>query len=158
MFAKDPPLVAANDETNPNRPSETIPDENTIVIPRLRMQQPILDGPDFGTLAKGLWHRPQTATPDQPGNTVIVGHRFTYTEPNGPFYHLDKVQQGDKIIVYWNQKKHVYTVEKTFVVPAAAVEVEEQTGGPRLTLYTCTPLLTAKDRLVVQANIAEQTP
>jgi len=66
--------------------------ENRLVIPSMLLDQQIFDGHASGTLKKGLWHRPQTSTPSQGGNTVIVGHRLTYTNPRGTLYHLDKVQ------------------------------------------------------------------
>lgn len=148
-----PPLVAANDASKPNRPVEVIPKENTLVIPRLLMQEQIFEGPNVGVLRKGIWRRPSTDAPDRGGNTVIVGHRFTYSDPSGPFYHLNKVKIGDEIFVYWQEKKYTYRVSNVAVVPATDLEVEETSSTPVLTLYTCTPLWSAKDRLVVQAKL-----
>lgn len=89
---------------------------------------------------------------------MLVGHRFTY-DGNGVFYHLDKLKVGDQLAVFWEGKKYQYTVTETKVVPATATEVEDQTQDPQLTLYTCTPLWSAKDRLVVIAKpLTEETP
>jgi len=129
--------------------------ENRLVIPSMLLDQQIFDGHASGTLKKGLWHRPQTSTPSQGGNTVIVGHRLTYTNPRGTLYHLDKVQVGDPVGVTWEGKNYVYIVREVKVVSAAAVEIEAPTEKPQLTIYTCTPLWLPKDRLAVIATPAQ---
>ncbi|MET1033370.1 MAG: class E sortase, partial [Candidatus Saccharimonadales bacterium] len=121
-------------------------------IPSLLLDQRINEGNDASTLAKGLWRRPQTSTPASGGNTVIVGHRLTYSNPRGTLYHLDKVQTGDSIGITWAGKNYAYTVREVKVVTAAAIEIEEPTTKPQLTIYTCTPLWLPRDRLVVIAT------
>lgn len=130
---------------------QTNSSENRIVIPSLLLDQQIHEGRTANTLKKGLWRRPQTSTPAQGGNTVIVGHRLTYTNPKGTLYHLDKVKLGDSIGVTWEGQNYAYTVREIKVVTSAAVEIEEPTEKPQLTIYTCTPLWLPKDRLVVIA-------
>ncbi len=128
-----------------------IPSQNTLVVPRLDVSQPIVEGRDLSALHRGVWHRPQTSTPNKGGNTVIVGHRFTYDGPS-VFYNLDKLQIGDPIIAYWEGKEYDYGVAVIKVVPPSAIDVEAPTTSDQLTLYTCTPLWSAKDRLVVIAK------
>lgn len=125
--------------------------ENRVIIPSLLLDQQIYEGTDTVTLKKGLWRRPQTSTPLGGGNTVIVGHRLTYTNPRGTLYHLDKVHIGDTIGLIWDNKNYIYTVREIKVVPATATEIEAPTTKPQLTIYTCTPLWLPKDRLVVIA-------
>jgi LPXTG-site transpeptidase (sortase) family protein len=147
-----PRLVQQN--THPSftpGPHEDIPTQNTLVVPAMDLQEPINEGLTAAALAKGVWHRPRTSNPTQASNTVLVGHRFTYTNPQGVFYHLDKVKVGDPLVLYWEGDKYVYKVERVFVVPPTAAEIEQPTVRPTLTLYTCTPLWSAHDRLVVQA-------
>ncbi len=135
---------------NPSQP-EVIPTENTLVIPRINMQQVIRGGNRWQGLKRGVWQNSTAATPDEGLNTVLLGHRFTYDGP-AVFYHLDKVRLGDQIIVYWDQKKYQYAVDKIIEVPPSAVEIEQKdVGREMLTIYTCTPLITAKNRLVIQA-------
>ncbi len=129
---------------------------NVLVVPRLGMQETIYGG-GMISLRYGVWRLPYTSTPDKGGNTVLVGHRFTYTEPRGVFYYLDKVQVGDLITAYWNSKPYQYKVTSINVVPPDDVAVEANTSSPRLTLYTCTPLWNAKDRLIVVAEPVEGT-
>jgi LPXTG-site transpeptidase (sortase) family protein len=120
-----------------------------IVIPSMQLDQPIYTGSDMRTLNKGLWLRPVASTPDKGGNTVIAGHRFTYSNPRGTLYFLDRVKPGDEIGVFWHGKKYLYRVSESKVVPATATEVESPSAISQLTLYTCTPLWNPKDRLVV---------
>jgi LPXTG-site transpeptidase (sortase) family protein len=129
---------------------EQIPADNTLVIPSLGMKQGVYDGPNKYTLRKGVWHRPQSSTPDKGSNTVFAGHRFTYHDP-AVFYHLDKVKAGDPIVLYWNHKRYDYTVRDILTVKPTEIGVEAPTKDPLLTIYTCTPLWTSKFRLVIQA-------
>jgi len=126
-------------------------DQNRLIMPSILLDQQVFDGPGADTLKKGLWHRPGTSTPDKGSNTVIAGHRLTYTNPRGVLYHLDKVKPGDPIGLSWEGKNYVYTVTDVIVVPPNATEIEAPTVNPQLTIYTCTPLWLPKDRLVVVA-------
>lgn len=135
--------------------SEKIPDDNRLIIPSMQLSKPVYEGTRASTVHKGVWRRPNTSAPDRGGNTVLVGHRFTYSDP-AVFYHLDKVKVGDSIALYWNKKKYLYKVEETKVVSPDAVEVEKNTKQPRLTLYSCTPLWSTRSRLVVIAKPVEE--
>lgn len=131
-----------------------IPEGKRLVLPTIQLDEEVHEGEKFWTLSKGLWRRPNTSTPDRGGNTVIVGHRFTY---NGPaqFYHLDKIQIGDKFPLYWEGVEYDYEVFDISVVSALEVSVESPTDDPILTIYTCTPLWSAKDRLVIKSRLLE---
>lgn len=133
-------------------------DAQTLLVPAMVLDAPIHEGSSVRTLDKGLWRLPHSSTPDKASNTVIVAHRFTYANPHGTFYHLDKIQPGDTISVLWHGKKYNYAVTETKRVPATEMSVEAPTDIPTLTLYTCTPLWNPKDRLVVQATLQEQNP
>ena len=129
---------------------EPIPTENTLVIPKMDLRRPILEGQAVETVDRGVWRRPQTARPPYAGNTVIVGHRFEYGGQKY-FYHLDKLVVGDLIRIYWEGEVYDYSVVTTKVVPSTDIGVEGTSNDRLLTLYTCTPIWSAKDRLVVQA-------
>ena len=129
------------------------PNEERLVIPAMLVDTPVNEGSDMRALRTGPWHRPNSGTPDRGGNTVIVGHRFTYANPRGVFYYLNKLQPGDEIGLFWHGKRYIYTVTSTTVVPPTDTAVEDPTPGAQLTLYTCTPLWLPKDRLVVVAKL-----
>ena len=138
-------------DANKNDKRKGIPADNRIVIPKLGMDEHVYEGTSPYTVNKGVWARPKTSTPDKGGNTVMVGHRFTYSGP-ATFYNLDKVGAGDTIVVYWQGKEYDYTIAETKVVPPTAVQIEAPTKDSQLTVYTCTPLTTAKNRLVLIAK------
>lgn len=129
------------------------PKENRLVIPSVRIDQQIYEGTDLSVIDNGgVWRKNLWVTsPEERGNTVIVGHRFTYKQPEGALYHLDKIKIGDSISIFWNQKRLNYTVNDVKTVPETEVDIEKDGGVRELTIYTCTPLLTATDRLVVTA-------
>jgi LPXTG-site transpeptidase (sortase) family protein len=159
-FAQIPSQQAKTSTTSSSTPKTTafalpevsVPDHNAIVIPKIGVDTHILEGTGPETLNNGLWRRPKTSTPDKGGNTVITGHRFLYSTGNKTFYHLDKLQIGDPIIIYWKGKSYGYRVTKQEVVPPTAVEIEDETQDDRITLYTCTPLWSSKNRLVITAE------
>jgi sortase A len=123
-----------------------------LIIPSMFLDSPINEGATQATLSRGLWHLPFSSAPQQGGNTVIVGHRFTYTNPEGVFYNLDKVRVGDEIGVFWQGKRYLYVVTKTEVVSPNDVAIQAPSSQAELTLYTCTPLWLPKNRLVVVAT------
>lgn len=126
---------------------------NWVIIPKIGVETPIIEGETEDALDEGAWHRPDTGSPDRGGNTVITGHRFKYLPPNNlTFYHLDKLEKGDQIIVSWEGIEYYYVTSEVFVVEPDRVDIEADTAQPRLTLYTCTPLWTAEKRLVVVAE------
>lgn len=131
--------------------TQPIPQDNRLVIPQLGLDDNIHEGKYADVLKQGLWRRPNTSTPDKGGNTVIVGHRFTYRSP-AVFYHLDKLKIDDKFAVYWQGQEYTYIVTDIKVVEPDQTEVEDDTPDPTLTLYTCTPLWTSKQRLVIIAK------
>lgn len=145
----------ASTVVNNNSPissSKPIPQENFLVIPRLTMHETIHTGMSIAELRKGTWLVPFTSSPDKASNTVIVGHRFTYAGP-AVFYFLDKIQLHDQIIVDWESMEYTYVVTSIKEVPPTDLSVEQPTPKPQLTLYTCTPLWTATNRLVIVATL-----
>lgn len=149
-------LQATSDKpSTPTAASRQLPKNNTLVIPKLHLEQTIHEGATARTLREGVWRLPHTSTPETQSNTVMVAHRFTYDGP-ATFYHLDKLQVGDQIFVYWDGKPYEYTVRASRVVSPETISVEAPTDTPTLTLYTCTPLWSAKDRLVIIATTTKE--
>lgn len=131
------------------------PDENRIVIPSIQVDEPILESSNIGIINDGgTWRRPNTAVPTEVDNTVIVGHRWFGAEVS-TFYHLDKVLPGQKLAIYWEGEEILYEVIDKRIVDASAVEIEKSTSHKTLTIYTCDPIWTAKNRLVITAEPVE---
>ena len=147
---KDNSIVQVADKESSS--SKPISKNNLLEIPRLNMSETINTGTSVSELKKGAWQLPGTSTPDKKSNTVIVGHRFTYDGP-GVFYFLDKIQVNDRLNVSWQGKEYTYKVASIKVVPPSEVSVQAPTDKPQLTLYTCTPIYTATERLVITAPL-----
>lgn len=132
--------------------------ENRLIAPAMGLESPILEAREdwpYPALNNGIWHKPNSSTPDKGSNTVLTGHRFIYNNPNGVFYHLDKLKIDDNLAVVWNQKRYIYKVRAIKIVKPNQTSIEKPTTKDQLTLYTCTPLWIPKDRLVVTATLEE---
>lgn len=143
-----PPLLPAT-ANNDQRPKT-----NTLVIPKIGVKMNIVGGIDGKTaLRNGAWLLPGTATPEDGGNTVIGGHRYLFRPPSAKtFYHLDKLAAGDLVNVAWQGTVYTYRVRETKVVEPWQVEILAPSDENLLTLFTCTPIFTSKQRLVVVAE------
>ena len=152
-------LVQAQAKPAPSTSAPAAPQPNHVIIPSMLLNQPILEGPvsqTYSILDKGIWRWPRGSTPDKGGNTVLIGHRFTYTNPRGVFYYLNKVNLGDEIGLWWNNEEYVYKVVSITEVPPTEVAIEDNTANPELTIFTCTPLWNPHDRLVVVADLEQK--
>lgn len=133
------------------------PGSNVLFIPKINVDAEITEGDDANALNKGMWRRPNTSTPENGGNTVITGHRFMYNAGPKTFYHLDKLEVGDKFVVFWEGEEYYYEIFDTLVVNPDQVEIETNTDDSIVTLYTCTPLGTSKNRLVVKGRLINES-
>jgi LPXTG-site transpeptidase (sortase) family protein len=124
-----------------------------VIIPKMQLDETIHEVKSTKSIRNDIWRRPNTSTPDKGSNTVLVGHRFTYTNPTGVLYHLDKLAIGDEIGITWQQKRYIYRVESIKTTSPNEVDVEAPSPQPQLTLYTCTPLWNPTKRLVVIAAL-----
>lgn len=132
-----------------------VPQENRIVIPSAGIDAPIVEGNSPRVLFSGAWRRPGTSIPPAGGNTVITAHNFYRTSAANFFYTLEDVAIDDEIIVFWEGKEYRYKTVETIIVKPDKIDIESPTTEPTLTLYTCTPRLTAANRFVVRAKFVE---
>ena len=85
---------------------------------------------------------------------VIFGHRYLRLPPHPQtFYSLDKLAVGDTFDVVWKGTTYRYRVVETKVVAPEEVSVLGPTDKPSVTLITCTPIFTTKNRLVVRGEL-----
>jgi sortase A len=131
--------------------NQTRPPDNRLVIPKIGVNLPIVEGQESDSaLWKGAWRIPNSSTPKLGGNTVLSAHRFRYRPPsNLTLYLLDKVKKNDVMIVYWQGKEYDYRVSETKIVPRENTDIAEPTLEDQLTVFTCHPLFSTKERLVV---------
>ncbi len=132
---------------------------NRIFIPKIGVNAPIIisHNEKYG-LSKGAWLYPQTSTPDKGGNTVITAHRFKYLPPNNlTFYLIDKLIPGDIITVLWQEKYYHYKVRETRIVDKHDTSVLNPSQKPILTIFSCHPIYSTKNRYVVISDLLNTT-
>lgn len=119
-------------------------------VPSANIRGKIVDGLDQHAMMRGFWHYPLSAVPGKRGNIVFIGHRFQKLPPHADtFFNLDKIKIGDKMTVTQGNEEWTYTVVSVKIVEKDDASVLASSGEYRLTLITCTPLWTAKQRLVI---------
>lgn len=137
---------------------KSAPINNLLLIPNIFINGEIYEGSSAAILNKGIWRRPLSSTPQNGGNTVLVAHRYLYTTGPNTFYHLDKLKMGDKFSIFWVDKEYDYEIFNIKIVQSDDLSIEKNTLQPIITLYTCTPLWTSKDRLVITAKLITTNP
>jgi sortase A len=121
-----------------------------IRIPKLDVDEVVFSGDERAVLNKGPGHMVRTPLPGQPGNSVVSGHRTTYGRP---FHDLDLLEPGDAIEVESRAGVHRYEVRETLIVQPTDVWVTNERPGGWLTLITCHPRFSARQRLIVFAEM-----
>jgi len=144
--------------TTPIQPSPTqrpkLQNENVLVIDKIGVSVPIVEGKDAGAMLYGAWRYPGTSKPNKGSNTVIFGHRFRYLPPNNTtFYSLNKLAAGDTFSARWQGKVYHYKVTETKTIQPNDFSVVQPTEKSTITLITCTPLFTTNERLVVVGEL-----
>lgn len=119
-------------------------------IPAIGVDEVMFEGVGRETLKNGPGHMPGTPIPGQAGNAVVSGHRTTY---GSPFFDFDLLEVGDRIEVETTIGLHVYEIREIIVVEPTDVWVTDSRPGGWLTLTTCNPKFSARQRLVVFAEM-----
>lgn len=126
-----------------------------LTIPKIGVEQYVVDGVRLRDLAHGPGRYPSTAKIGAAGSTGIAGHRTGW---GSPFLNLDKLRPGDLIrIETIDAKFFEYRVTRSIVVGPEALWVLK--GNPdsrathQLTLTTCTPKYTSRNRLIIWADL-----
>ena len=125
-----------------------------ILINSIEVDGLVYEGLESKTMDRGFWHFPTSNLPGQKGNVVIIGHRYAKLPPQkDTFFNLDKVKVGDKIQVVQSDIEYTYIVADTRVVEKNDISILQDFTDYRITLVTCTPLWSAKQRLVIVGKL-----
>lgn len=131
--------------------------ENRIVIPKIGVN--IAYAPGVESLDRGAqWRWPDRGNPDRGGNFIVAAHRFSIqptpmgTIEKSPFYNIDKLVVGDKIVVDYLGSRYAYEIDKMFEVKPTQVEIEAPSEEAKLTLYSCELGGSETGRVVVTAK------
>ena len=125
--------------------------------------RPVLAGTGTEVLQQGVGHYDGAALPGEVGNFAVAGHRTTYGAPFGPIADL---VVGDAVVVETATEFHVYRVTGSQIVRPGDVEViapvpdrpGEQPTQAVLTMTSCHPKFSARERYVVHALLETSTP
>jgi sortase A len=128
-------------------------------IPRIELDNKVIvEGVSRDDLRKGPGHVPSTVLPGQPGTFGVSGHRTTY---GAPFYRLNELGKGDTITVVTREAIYTYTITRTAIVRPTDTQVLDNVIGPdnkpkaTITLTTCHPRYSARQRLIVFGNLSD---
>ncbi len=131
----------------------------------------VVEGTGTEELEQGPGHYVDTALPGQQGNFAVAGHRVGR---GSPFLDLDQLRPGDPVIVETVDAWYVYRVlgdpatgefgsapvpgqqivspdDVSVISPTPLAAPEVPPSGAYLTLTTCHPKYSAKQRLIVHA-------
>ncbi|MCB0154503.1 MAG: class E sortase, partial [Anaerolineae bacterium] len=123
-----------------------------IIIPKIKVDAPIVSGVTWEDLKKGVGHLPGSAHPGQRGNLYLAAHNDIYGEI---FRYLGELEVGDEYFVYGGEQKFRYVVKEKRIIEPTEVEVMLPTTEPVATLQTCYPYLVNTHRLVVIGELAD---
>lgn len=131
-----------------------------IRIPSIEIDMIVVEGATLADLARGPGHYPGTPMPGERGSVAIAGHRTGW---GSPFIDLDRLDVGDEIILEVKDgSSFVYRVTGSQIVEPDEVWVLDGDPDSRsefsLTLTTCTPKYTSRDRLIVWADQVRPDP
>ncbi len=133
-----------------------------IDIARIGLDEFFVEGTGVADLRQGPGHYRSNPLPGQPGNAAIAGHRTTY---GAPFNRIDELEPGDEIVITTLQGEFTYRVVPQtdgsgetrghFIVSPGDTQVLDDFGDNRLTLTACHPKFSARQRIIVVAELVE---
>jgi LPXTG-site transpeptidase (sortase) family protein len=127
-----------------------------LTIPRISVEWITNEGSEIVDLKKGPGHIPQTPLPGESGRCTISGHRTTY---GAPFSRIDELKKGDMIYLEaLNGNKYFYQVTSFQIIKPTYVEILNGTDRKELLLSTCYPEYSARERLVIIAEMVTVFP
>ena len=140
-----------------------------LTIPKLdNISVLVVEGTTPAALKAGAGHYMDSPLPGAAGNVAIAGHRTTYGRP---FNRIDEMRTGD--IVYLDTPFARYEYKVTDPVkaelghpnPWAVKPTNYEVGAPPkdpkakwLTLTTCHPKGSAKERLILRLELTDKLP
>ncbi len=128
-----------------------------IRIPKIGVDTVVVEGTTLSALRAGAGHFVDSPLPCEVGNVAIAGHRTTYGKP---FADLEQLAIGDEITLETPVGSCTYEVSMApFEVQPEDYWVVDPTKDAELTLTTCHPEGSARQRLVVrskQVSVSEE--
>jgi sortase A len=126
-----------------------------ILIPSIGVDLPVYEGVDQWTLRFGPGHWEGTVAAGQPGNTVVAGHRTTFSHP---FRDIDQIAIGDDVIFVTSAGTFTYHATDAFVVGERDTWIANATDKATFTLFACHPKGSQRQRYVVKGELVRAEP
>jgi LPXTG-site transpeptidase (sortase) family protein len=133
---------------------------NSIVIEKIGVNAPLIyaqstDQKELNrSLNNGVVIYPGSDLPGQNGNLFLTGHSSVYpwnkTIYGRVFAALDKLETGDVVIIYLQQRKSEYRITNKYTAAPKDVRLIHLTDEAKITLMTCWPIGTNLERLIVE--------
>ncbi len=126
-----------------------------IRIPKINVDAPVVSGDSWAALQLGVGHHLGSANPGEVGNMVLSAHNDVYGEI---FRYLDKLKDGDQIVVSTQTREYTYVVRGDFrlVGPTDVWVMDSQGNQKQVTLISCYPYRVDTNRIVVFATLLSQ--
>ncbi len=129
----------------------------TMRIPKIGVEVLVVEGTTPAALRAGAGHYVDTPLPGEAGNVAIAGHRTTYGRP---LNRMDELGPGDIVELETPFAVHTYRAVDPFdghgnpwVVRPTDYGVIGQGAGSALTLTTCHPKGSARQRLIMRFQL-----
>lgn len=136
-------------------------------IPAIDVHDYVVEGVGPDQLAMGPGHYPECRPgfpkplctdwpeewPGQRGRVIVSGHRTTHS---APFYNLQALGRGDKVLIRTKWGNFTYVYDHTRIVPENSRSVVVPSRKPQLVLTTCNPRYSAAQRLVVYTRLVRR--
>ena len=144
-----------------DNPTDEQTDEDYIVgdtigilkIDKIDLKVAVTEGAELEDIKSTVGHFENTAMPGEVGNCSIAGHRsYTYSEH---FNRLDEVEKGDTVEIKTLKGTFTYKINDIFIVDPKDVYVLDPTDTATITLITCTPKNTGKQRLILKGDLVQ---
>ena len=132
---------------------------NAAVIPAVNPTKP---GEYLPALQKGIAHSSLSYFPDEDGTVYLFSHSTNYDwfvgDINAVFYLLKNLEEKDSIVIYYKGSSYTYQITgKQIVKPTEVSYLAPQAGAKRLILQTCWPPGSTTERLLIFADLVEET-
>lgn len=136
-----------------------------IVIEKINANAKIVPNVDAGdekayvaALRQGVAQALGSTPPGQPGNLYLFSHStdapWNIIRYNAIFFLLRELEIGDKVIIFYQNKRFDYIVFDKIITEAEDVSyLTSRYSEPVLTLQTCDPPGTLLKRLIVRAKL-----
>ncbi len=132
----------------------------TMLIPKIGVEVLVVEGTTPAALRAGAGHYVGTPLPGEKGNIGIAGHRTTYGRP---LNRLNELAEGDVVMLRTPFAVYTYTAVAPFaghanpwvVAPTETSVVAQDPSKSELTLTTCHPKGSAKQRLIMRFTLTK---